>query len=316
MRDDVYVGMLVSRDSLKHYGVGHLNGGHSGRYPWGSGKNPKQHEEKLDFKGKLQDFGKAVKFNFSTPSTKRSVVLSEYSKYRNDINQERKNKFARLKRANIDTSNDKYDIVKSGSVLQRYSYSKNEPLNDIRKYVTLTRQDNRTYYDILGPAEGDSKFVYQLSAKKDLKVAKQDEVSKYLIDTYLGDNTQKMYDFLKTFDSKSASHVTNRLRTDGESIYNRFVGSYVANKSYDLASSFGRGLWKPIEESKNAEIYKHFEKKGYDAIPDLFDMSDDGRYTQLDFPIIVLNPKESLELSTISRETTENGKPKREILKR
>lgn len=27
---------------LQHYGVGHLNGGHSGRYPWGSGDNPEQ----------------------------------------------------------------------------------------------------------------------------------------------------------------------------------------------------------------------------------------------------------------------------------
>lgn len=27
---------------LQHYGVGHLDGGHSGRYPWGSGENPEQ----------------------------------------------------------------------------------------------------------------------------------------------------------------------------------------------------------------------------------------------------------------------------------
>ena len=28
---------------LIHEGVGHTRGGHSGRYPWGSGKNPHQH---------------------------------------------------------------------------------------------------------------------------------------------------------------------------------------------------------------------------------------------------------------------------------
>ena len=28
---------------LKHYGVGHIQGGNSGRYPWGSGENPFQH---------------------------------------------------------------------------------------------------------------------------------------------------------------------------------------------------------------------------------------------------------------------------------
>ena len=29
-------------DILMHYGVGHLDGGHSGRYPWGSGEQPYQ----------------------------------------------------------------------------------------------------------------------------------------------------------------------------------------------------------------------------------------------------------------------------------
>lgn len=39
MRDEVYVGALFSEDYLAHYGVGHLQGGHSGRYPWGSSNN-------------------------------------------------------------------------------------------------------------------------------------------------------------------------------------------------------------------------------------------------------------------------------------
>lgn len=30
---------------LKHYGKGHLDGGHSGRYKWGSGENPYQHDK-------------------------------------------------------------------------------------------------------------------------------------------------------------------------------------------------------------------------------------------------------------------------------
>lgn len=34
----------MSDDFLMHYGVGHLDGGHSGRYPWGSGDDPRQRE--------------------------------------------------------------------------------------------------------------------------------------------------------------------------------------------------------------------------------------------------------------------------------
>lgn len=37
-----YIGVDFTSQFLQHYGVGHLNGGHSGRYPWGSGKRPKQ----------------------------------------------------------------------------------------------------------------------------------------------------------------------------------------------------------------------------------------------------------------------------------
>ena len=34
----------MNDDFLMHYGVGHLDGGHSGRYPWGSGDDPRQRE--------------------------------------------------------------------------------------------------------------------------------------------------------------------------------------------------------------------------------------------------------------------------------
>ena len=37
-----YIGVDFTGQFLQHYGKGHLDGGHSGRYPWGSGKRPKQ----------------------------------------------------------------------------------------------------------------------------------------------------------------------------------------------------------------------------------------------------------------------------------
>lgn len=40
----VYSGVLECYDYLAHYGKGHLSGGHSGRYPWGSGERPMQSE--------------------------------------------------------------------------------------------------------------------------------------------------------------------------------------------------------------------------------------------------------------------------------
>ena len=43
---------------IYHYGKGHLDGGHSGRYPWGSGENPKQRI--VDTPEKRARLGKAM----------------------------------------------------------------------------------------------------------------------------------------------------------------------------------------------------------------------------------------------------------------
>lgn len=50
---DEMISMLmdIDEDHLEHVGKGHLDGGHSGRYPYGSGKDPYQHA--LDFRGKV-----------------------------------------------------------------------------------------------------------------------------------------------------------------------------------------------------------------------------------------------------------------------
>lgn len=62
---------------IAHYGVGHLNGGHSGRYPWGSGKDPKQTEadRKRIYEEKKE---KAIK----------SGSAREVLKYRGDLTNE------------------------------------------------------------------------------------------------------------------------------------------------------------------------------------------------------------------------------------
>lgn len=44
-------------DFLAHYGRGHEDGGHSGRFPWGSGKDPYQHSE--DFLSRIEELTKA-----------------------------------------------------------------------------------------------------------------------------------------------------------------------------------------------------------------------------------------------------------------
>ena len=46
----------IALDILMHYGVGHEQGGHSGRYPWGSGESPYQHAG--DFLSRIEELQK------------------------------------------------------------------------------------------------------------------------------------------------------------------------------------------------------------------------------------------------------------------
>ena len=46
-------GQMNEEEFIAHYGVGHLDGGHSGRYPWGSGKDPYQGYP-IDFLSKIK----------------------------------------------------------------------------------------------------------------------------------------------------------------------------------------------------------------------------------------------------------------------
>ena len=46
----------VYDDFIMHYGRGHLDGGHSGRYRWGSGEDPYQHSG--DFLARVNDLKK------------------------------------------------------------------------------------------------------------------------------------------------------------------------------------------------------------------------------------------------------------------
>jgi hypothetical protein len=69
-------------NELYHYGVGHKDGGHSGRYPWGSGDNPKQY--KKDYKTATKTINKLSKKGALTKNfTNRDAV---YSKMQDEVN--------------------------------------------------------------------------------------------------------------------------------------------------------------------------------------------------------------------------------------
>lgn len=72
------------RDStapLRHYGVGHDKGGHSGRYPWGSGKNPKGKRSASSSEPKRKGLSKNQKTAIKVGATIAGAALASYGIY-------------------------------------------------------------------------------------------------------------------------------------------------------------------------------------------------------------------------------------------
>lgn len=78
-----YIGIADFYDDLLHYGKGHLDGGHSGRYPWGSGDNPYQRFKTFyEINSKLISDGLDIKermkyFDMSELEYKSNWLMSE-----------------------------------------------------------------------------------------------------------------------------------------------------------------------------------------------------------------------------------------------
>lgn len=274
MRNDVYVGMLVSRDSLKHYGVGHLNGGHSGRYPWGSGKRPGQREEKL-----------------------RKEIQEYYKKNPKNANIEKGYQKRRLRQAGVDTSNPKYDVIKAGSSIGRYSSNPKESL-DNRKYVWLTSVDREAYKDAasfggLGANKDDKIYRYELKAKRDIKVAKAEDVSRYIMSQYHDIGVKYMHDFINSIDHNNAWITTRNLRRSKD-VHEKTMGQYVFKGQQLIADFFHT---KVFSNPKGMDdLINHFKSEGYDAIVDPED-----EVLNYSYPVILLKPDEVVESTKVHR---------------
>lgn len=92
-----YLGTAEYGEALQHYGVGHLNGGHSGRYPYGSGEDPNQRDG--NFYTYVQELKKAgmtekqIVEMTGCPST--TVYRARYAEAKNEI---RLNNIAQIKK--------------------------------------------------------------------------------------------------------------------------------------------------------------------------------------------------------------------------
>ena len=315
MRDDVYVGMLVSRDSLKHYGVGHLNGGHSGRYPWGSGKRPKQSNEKKDsvindikdqVGGIAEGFkmlktaadaiktevGDYFKYAFKSDDYWNDEIRKDFKRHKKTIENEKARWQKQLAEVGVDTSNPYHDVIKKGSILTRFSGSPKETL-DKRKYASILLRDQKIYEQDFGP------YKYELRAKKDIILPK----SSYVVETllkqkWMNKGIEEYHNFLKEIDYLNASTRVSNL-SKSKKRHDWMMAVHLKEMGDQLGWATDNALMgknTSIPFLKSDKTYKHFENLGFDAVPDTNDQYNTygPRY-----PIIILKPSDSIEVVKI-----------------
>lgn len=197
-----------------------------------------------------------------------------------------------LKKVNKNT-----DTLKKGSNFYRLA-NLNEPIDNYRKYVTMTKEDHDTYvedyWDKIGidPGRLSSEYIYETT--KDIKIATGEQVVNHILSKYGDKKLRNRYNTYKEFEGSSYYHefTSDDMNTIFKNVDNeKFtiddpLGAYLKRNHMEVHNSI-----RKIMNTKLNEISEYYISKGYDAIADI----EDKGYIA-DYPLILLNPKESIKL--------------------
>lgn len=231
----------------------------------------------------------------------------------------------------IVSKDDRTDILKKGSVVTRFTTNKRESIDDRRKYASILKNDVWDYknqaeegmfgYDYDDPnGVGIYEDKYVLS--KDAKIATAKVVEDELLSLYGNESADEFvknatnYNFTKDardfVDSCSGLSIGNlvRLTSDIRDMINPEYGSSARSIAYRLSNNkkIDKGIIDDLryvgfaEDAVNSWAHSHLAKnpkdidkrliqKGYDACIDY----EDYAVGQVKYPLIFLNPKDSLE---------------------
>lgn len=183
-----------------------------------------------------------------------------------------------LKKYGIDDTRKDYDVISKGTSINRYANS-GEKIDSKRKYASITKEDESNYHEMIDMLALDfhkpyAKYVY--SAKKDLKVAKGEEVVNHILETYGNKTIKEVYESSKNIESLLLDQLKNK----------KDKNMYTAlENQQDIYEKFIQNTMK----KKIDNIVDDFKKKGYDAIVDVEDMGI------ANYPIIILDPSSSIK---------------------
>lgn len=172
-------------------------------------------------------------------------------------------------------------VIKKGTPLYRSSYTRNEPIDNRRKYVTLTESGAQNYIDELERGNLYSNSLlskklpteYRYETTKDLKVASIDAIQTEAAKKYMEEHPIMDKIFKATHNDKAVKNY----------------------EFFNAQRYIDKGNYK-----KTNDFYDRISKLGYDVVPDLVDLGEVGtRYESgiVSGAMIFLKPYESMKVT-------------------
>lgn len=214
-----------------------------------------------------------------------------------------------INKVGVSHKNDREDIIRKGSVLQRRARV-DEPHNNKPKHMSITDIDNYDYgsmsWEYLGIEDyyDDEIKTYQL--KRDIKVANAKTTMEHLL-KQIGNKTLNEYVDLNAQKSKNGKQIINDLLKYMANIPIKELINTDLRYQDEIRSGMKKKLAKDIYMQRRYEamkivndkamktfmqdhdtrdkVIKELSKKGYDAMIDIED------YPWAEYPLIIFKPK-------------------------
>lgn len=182
------------------------------------------------------------------------------------------------------------DIIKKGSTLQRVA--NDEELGSTRKYMSIFPADNEDYanhYHFLPLDFGKNVYKYDYTAVRDMKVAKGQEVMRYMVDTYGDTRLKDLYD---DYNVSKGRNVVDKYSYLGKDVKMRWMADHKREVESMMNKFAGEHMGNSYSKGKtSSEVIDYFAKKGYDAMVDPEDA------TEFQYPLIIFNPSKTTKIT-------------------
>lgn len=232
-----------------------------------------------------------------TPAGRKRVYASSKRVLSTSVAKKRLDAYALIRKRDIDKSGIKStddpntDVISKNTKLYRVANS-NEPINNKRKYASITDQDRSIYQEVgetlsLDKSAPISSYAY--SAKKDLRVATGKKVANDLIDKYGDKHIKELYDDIQQIGVSDLKSYTKNFRVKNK---DKFADDYLKD-THDQVKKFMNNTMNTHMD----EIVDTYKKQGYDAIVDVYDVVNELAH----YPVVLLEPDHSIRLEREDR---------------